>query len=128
MEESRLSPSLFRWIFYTRTSRIYSARGWSQLSWRLPFGYFSPLAGTKLFARHLFRNITVRTDINNVFCETHETDVQKLSSTCTGTTLCLITVHFWRWAVTVYCQISRWINLAWSCCGRKVDIWYVVEW
>lgn len=89
MEECRRSSRLCRWIFYTRTSRIYSAKGWLKLYWRLLFGLFffhwqrpSALPGRP------FRTSTKRSDINNVFCQTHETNLQVLSSSCAG--MCLL--------------------------------------
>lgn len=118
MEECRRSPGLSRWIFYTRTSRIYSARGWSQLSWRLPFGLFFSTGSNQALASRSFRNITDRTDRNNVLCQTHETNLQVLSSTCTGMDLFVTDnsrVYFSRWAVTIQCQATSWNNLSRSC-------------
>lgn len=81
-------------------------------------GCFFPLAAAEGLSGARLWTSRRGADINNVFCQTHETNLQVLPSTCTG--MCNCRAHFAR-------QIIYWsdlsLKLSWlGCCGRKVFI------
>lgn len=101
---------------------LYGRVGFTQLRAHQNFppgsflGCFFPLAAAEGLPGARLWTSRRGADINNVFCQTHETNLQVLPSTCTG--MCNCRVHFTR-------QIIYWsdlrLKLSWlGCCGRKV--------